>query len=73
MDQSGLIEPLSEREIDVLQLIAKGLTNQAIATRLFLSVHTIKTHPRNIYGKLAVNNWTQAVERARTLGILPAT
>jgi LuxR family maltose regulon positive regulatory protein len=70
VDQSGLIEPLSNREIEVLQLIAKGLTNQVIATRLVLSVHTVKAHTRNIYGKLTVNNRTQAVERARTLGIL---
>jgi len=73
VDQSGSIEQLSEREFEVLQLIAKGLTNQIIATRLFLSVHTIKTHTRNIYGKLAVNNRTQAVNRARPLGILPPT
>ncbi len=71
VDQSKLIEPLSEREIEVLQLIAKGLTNQVIATRLVLSPHTIKTHTRNIYSKLAVNNRTQAVDIARTLGILP--
>ena len=70
VDQSKLIEPLSEREIEVLQLIAKGLTNQVIATRLILSVHTVKTHTRNIYSKLGVNNRTQAVDRARTLGIL---
>ncbi|MEJ2706239.1 MAG: LuxR C-terminal-related transcriptional regulator [Anaerolineales bacterium] len=71
VDQSELIEPLSEREIEVLQLIAKGLTNRVIATRLVLSVHTVKTHSRNIYGKLGVNNRTQAVNRARSLGILP--
>jgi len=71
VDRSGLIEPLSEREIEVLQLLATGLTNQTIATRLVLSVHTVKSHTRNIYGKLAVNNRTQAVNRARALGILP--
>jgi len=70
VDQSGLIEPLSEREIEVLQLIAKGLTNQVIATRLVLSLHTVKTHTRNINSKLGVNNRMQAVDRARTLGIL---
>ena len=48
-----VIEPLSGREIEVLELIAEGLTNQEIASRLFLSLHTIKAHTRNIYGKLA--------------------
>jgi LuxR family maltose regulon positive regulatory protein len=70
-DQSGLIEPLSDREIEVLQLIAEGLTNPEIAARLYLSMHTIKTHTRNIYGKLDVHNRTKAVDKARTLGILP--
>jgi LuxR family maltose regulon positive regulatory protein len=70
VDQSGLIEPLSEREIEVLELLAKGLTNQVIAKNLFISPHTVKAHTRNIYSKLAVNNRTQALDRARTLGIL---
>jgi LuxR family maltose regulon positive regulatory protein len=70
VDQSGLIEPLSEREIEVLQFLAKGLTNQVVATRLFISLHTVKAHTRNIYSKLGVNNRTQAVDKARTLGIL---
>lgn len=68
--ESGFIEPLSEREIEVLQLIAEGLTNPEIAARLILSLYTVKTHTRNIYGKLGVNNRTQAVAKARTLGIL---
>jgi len=67
-----LIEPLSEREIEVLERIAMGLTNPEIAARLYLSLNTIKVHTRNIYGKLGVNNRTQAVARARALGILPA-
>jgi LuxR family maltose regulon positive regulatory protein len=71
--KSDLIEPLSERELEVLGLIAEGLTNQEIASRLFLSLHTIKVHARNIYGKLGVRNRTQAVTRARALGILPST
>jgi LuxR family maltose regulon positive regulatory protein len=71
VDQSELIEPLSEREIEVLQLLAKGLSNQAVADRLVLSIHTVKAHTRSIYSKLAVNNRTQAVDRARTLGVLP--
>jgi LuxR family maltose regulon positive regulatory protein len=72
VDQSELIEPLSEREIEMRQLLAKGLTNQVIATRLFISLHTVKAHTRNIYSKLGVNNRTQAVDRARMLGILPS-
>jgi len=71
--QSELIEPLSEREIQVLQLIAEGLTNQEIASRLFLSQHTIKAHTRNIYGKLDVHSRTEAVARGRALGILPTS
>jgi LuxR family maltose regulon positive regulatory protein len=65
-----LIEPLSDRELEVLYGIAEGLTNHAIATRLFLSPHTVKAHTRTIYGKLAVHNRTQAVARARALGLL---
>jgi LuxR family maltose regulon positive regulatory protein len=67
-----LIEPLSEREIEVLQLIAEGLTNTEIAARLYLSLNTVKVHTRNIYGKLGVNNRTQAVARGRVVGILPS-
>lgn len=55
------VELLSERELEILQLIADGL---------FLSLHTIKTHTRNIYGKLNVYNRTQAITRAQTLGLL---
>jgi LuxR family maltose regulon positive regulatory protein len=69
---TDLVEPLSEREIEVLQLIAEGLTNPEIASRLYLSLNTVKVHTRNIYGKLGVNNRTQAGIRARALGILPS-
>jgi len=68
--QSELIEPLSEREIDVLQLIAEGLTNQKIAARLYLSPNTVKAHVRSIFGKLGINNRTQAAIKARALGII---
>jgi LuxR family maltose regulon positive regulatory protein len=67
-----LVESLSEREIEILQLIAGGLKNREIADRLYLSVNTIKVHTRNIYGKLDVHNRTQAVAKARALGMLPA-
>lgn len=70
VDQSGLIEPLSEREIEVLQLIAKGLTNQEISNKLFLSMHTVKTHTRNIYSKLGAHHRAEAVAKARAFGIL---
>jgi LuxR family maltose regulon positive regulatory protein len=70
VDQSELIEPLSDREIEVLQLIAEGLTSREIAARLYLSPNTVKVHTRNIYGKLGVNNRTQALAKGRELGIL---
>lgn len=68
-----LVEPLSERELEVLELIAEGLTNQEVATRLYLSLHTVKVHARNIYGKLGVKSRTQAVAKGKALGILPHT
>ena len=71
--EPDLVEPLSERELEVLALIARGLTNREIASRLFLSLNTVKAHTRNIYGKLGVHNRTKGVARAQTLGILPPT
>ena len=71
--ESELIEPLSARELEVLQLIAEGLTNRDAATRLYLSPHTVKVHTRNIFTKLAVKNRAQAVARGRALGILSQT
>lgn len=68
---AGLIEPLSEREIDVLQLLALGRTNQEIAQQLIVARGTIKAHAASIYRKLEVDNRTEAVARARQLGILP--
>jgi LuxR family maltose regulon positive regulatory protein len=64
---------LSDREIEVLQLIAEGLTNPEVGSRLYLSLHTVKTHTRNIYGKLGAHNRTEAVAKARALGVLPST
>ncbi|MAT97447.1 MAG: hypothetical protein CL608_09920 [Anaerolineaceae bacterium] len=71
VDQSDLLEPLSERELEILHKIAEGLTNPEIAERLYLSLNTVKVHTRNIYGKLDVHNRTQAVAKARELGLLP--
>ncbi len=65
-----LIEPLSDRELEILQNIATGLTNQDIADRLFISLATVKWHTSNIYSKLEVRNRNQAVVRARELKIL---
>jgi LuxR family maltose regulon positive regulatory protein len=70
-DQSELVEPLSQRELEVLQLIAEGLTNREIAERLYLSLNTVKVHTRNIYGKLNVHNRSQAIARSQELGLLP--
>jgi len=69
--QAEMVEPLSERELDVLRLIAEGLPNQEIAQSLVVSLSTVKWHAGNIYGKLGVGNRTQAVAKARSLGILP--
>ena len=65
-----LIEPLSERELEVLQLIAQGLSNREICERLFLAMSTVKGHNRRIFGKLDVQRRTEAVARARELGLL---
>jgi LuxR family transcriptional regulator, maltose regulon positive regulatory protein len=65
-----LIEPLSARELEILRLIADGLTNQEIADHLVLSLPTIKWHTGNLYGKLGVSSRTQAVAKARELSLL---
>jgi LuxR family maltose regulon positive regulatory protein len=67
---SALVEPLSKRELEVLSLMAEGLTNIEIAQRIFVSTQTVKVHTRNIYGKLGVNSRQQAVTKARALGLL---
>ena len=67
-----LIEPLSQRELEVLQLLAQGLSNREISERLFLALDTVKGHNRRIYGKLEVQRRTEAVARARELGLLKA-
>ncbi len=65
-----IVEPLSQRELEVLGLIAAGLTDREIARRLVLSPLTVKVHARNIYDKLDVGNRTQAAARGRALGLL---
>jgi LuxR family maltose regulon positive regulatory protein len=67
---SALIEPLSERELEVLRLVAAGLSNREVAERLVVAVSTVKTHVNNIYRKLDVSTRTQAVARARELNLL---
>ena len=71
MGERAWVDPLSERENEILRLVAQGLTNQAIADRLVISLTTVKTHVGNIFLKLGVNNRTQAIARAETLGLLP--
>jgi LuxR family maltose regulon positive regulatory protein len=66
----SLAELLSQRELEVLQLIAQGLSNREIGERLFLAVVTVKGHNRNIFRKLQVRRRTEAVARARELGLL---
>jgi LuxR family maltose regulon positive regulatory protein len=66
-----LIEPLSERELEVLHLIALGRTNPEIARQLIVAPGTVKAHTASIYRKLDVANRTEAARRARQLGILP--
>lgn len=65
-----LIEPLSQRELEVLRLIAQGLSNREIGERLFLALTTVKGHNQKIFGKLQVQRRTEAVARARELGLL---
>jgi LuxR family maltose regulon positive regulatory protein len=67
---SSLVEPLSQRELEILQLIAEGLSNREISERLFLALDTVKGHNQKIYGKLQVQRRTEAVARARELGLV---
>jgi len=68
--QAGLLEPLSDREIEVLRLMSEGLTNPEIASRLVISLSTVKTHLIHIYGKLNVRNRAEAVLKAKEINII---
>jgi len=67
---SGLVEPLTTRELEVLRLLADGASNDEIARRLIISLGTVKKHVANVFGKLAAQSRTQAVARARALKLL---
>jgi DNA-binding CsgD family transcriptional regulator len=62
---------VSERELEVLELLAEGRSNKEIADRLFVSPNTVKTHLANLYGKLEVSRRTQAIQKARELRMIP--
>ena len=66
-----MVETLSERELEVLQLIAAGCSNADICNTLVIALGTVKRHINSIYGKLEVQSRTQAVDKARQLGLLP--
>ena len=70
-ERQPLVEPLTDRELEVLELLAEGLSNREIGRRLFVSLPTVKSHTGSIYGKLGVHSREQAVARARALAILP--
>ena len=65
-----LVEPVTARELEILQLIALGLSNREIAETLTIATNTVKKHASNIYGKLGVKRRTQAIALARDLGLL---
>jgi LuxR family maltose regulon positive regulatory protein len=65
-----LVDPLSEREIEILTHVAAGLKNKEIAAKLFVSINTIHYHTKNIYSKLGVNSRTKAIARAKELNLI---
>jgi LuxR family transcriptional regulator, maltose regulon positive regulatory protein len=71
--QPGLIEPLSDRELDVLRLLGTDLNGPDIARELTVSLSTVRTHTNRIYAKLGVNNRRAAVRQAQQLDLMPRT
>ena len=70
VQMEGLVEPLSDRELEILGLIAHGASNKEVANQLFIAEGTVKNHMTNILGKLGVRDRTQAVVKARDLGLV---
>ena len=70
VDMSSMVEPLSERELEVLQLVTVGMSNREIAEKLFISTGTAKSHIHHLCGKLEVRNRTEAAMRAKELGLV---
>jgi DNA-binding NarL/FixJ family response regulator len=70
MQMEQLVEPLSERELEILSLIARGASNKEIAGQLFIAEGTVKNHVTHILGKLGVRDRTQAALKAKELGLL---
>jgi ATP/maltotriose-dependent transcriptional regulator MalT len=66
----SLVEPFRNRELEMLRLLAEGVSNEGIAALCFISVNTVKKHITNLYGKLGVSNRLQTVEKARVPGFL---
>jgi DNA-binding CsgD family transcriptional regulator len=72
LNEKSLVElGMSKRELEVLQLMASGLSNQEIAKQLFVSLNTIKTHSSKIFEKMDVQRRTQAIEKAKRMGLIP--
>ena len=67
---TGLVESLSERELEVLRLLAAGMSNQEIAEEFVVTIHTVKWHTKNLYSKLNVRNRAEALARGTELGLI---
>jgi LuxR family maltose regulon positive regulatory protein len=70
LTNQALVEPLTNRKLKIIDLLAQRMSNKEIAEKIFISPETVKRHTINIYQKLSVNSRRQAVDRARDLGIL---